>query len=1366
VRHFTLEADMSVLHRLLWKTRALVFPILLAGLSCTQQNPVSPTASINRIVLLASLKAVPTQILTGGQKSQVLAQVIDDNGAPVANQIVSFYANSLCAVNPSRDTTDAGGTARTLLISTSATGTAVVTAKLGSFTKTVDVDVVSTTDTSGSSGFILTFTAKRSEAIANGSDAVELEVQLTSTGSKSPVGQMVRLSTTPGTVLSASTVLCASTGLATATVVSQPGEADITATVTAVFGNQTAQVQVRFKGVRFTVEAPDTADADGNSTNRVRAQLRETTTNIAIPDQEISFSASLGSIQASQTTDEYGIADVQLVSGTVSGHAVITARYGTLVKKDTTVFIQPRFTVDVDGVSRSVLGDGMDTAMVRIRLKDSKHLPLGGVPVFVSSDIGSVNYAGITDASGNLVAVFTGPTLANNADNQTASLDITVTVQGSTKKVTVPIVCKGLELSLSADPEFILADGTSQSAITARLREKATQTGIAAAAIQFGATNNGTLTASRTTDEQGIARVSLTSSRDTGPSVVTARYGTALSVSKTVQFIQSRSLVMQPMAISPRYILANGSDQAMISLKVVDSGGIPAESVPVQFSCTAGSITAQDVTDANGVVTVPVVSVESAYDKRSRITARFGSALFGDQVVEDSLLFEGIQLKLSAASDTLVADGRSTDAVTVELKRRTSHIAVGNAAIVFSATLGSIPNSAVTGLEGLAQVSLTSGTSPGTSMIKAFHGPNGVIRDSAVVVFQRSVPGYIEASAIPPVLPADGQSQSTIKASVFDGSHHPVPDGTPVSFSLISGSGTLDQRKTTVSGVATTLLTASNTQGIAQVFILAGKLPDTVSAKVQVTYTVGSVSQVLLTTTPYVISELPADGHTTTTFKATVTDAQGNRVNGSPVYFTASIGDITPTTITDSRGEATATFSSGVVGTATITATVPKTDGTNAQAVFILKLTPGVANSILLRVSSNVIVVKNTGQNQTATIFADVKDAKNNPVKDNTLVRFRFLNDSLGCVFSSYERIPTVGGTAQISLSSGIRSGTVRVKADVTNDLGQLITSTFDQIIVQAGPPYMSSTTYTNYEEFQHQTRLNIESGKLNVFKAETEKVLSDTTLIRVTVSDRYGNPAERVTVYFNTSGGAVSTHEALTNEYGIATVRFDASGNPPPSISEFYGGIYMLDPNRLSSDPLARITGPVLWKDGNWRLPNFDLDPTTNDYDDVGGFYGNANGENEGIAKVMAYTVGQDAADPPQSVKVWNYQTMVLSGYVGVNRENGGNAYPPVPRSVLGIGQSTNFLFSLMDRNGNPIEAYTAITATIVPSGAPAGISWNVINTGAGWGQDYYWITISNTVSQPDTSKPDVSAAVHLHFQAGHQFGDFDTQTVTIRQH
>jgi hypothetical protein len=658
------------------------------------------------------------------------------------------------------------------------------------------------------------------------------------------------------------------------------------------------------------------------------------------------------------------------------------------------------------------------------------------------------------------------------------------------------------------------------------------------------------------------------------------------------------------------------------------------------------------------------------------------------------VLFEGIDLSLDALPGTILADGQSTSQITAILKKTTSKIAISNASVSFGADLGTIPNQATTNSHGVAQVSYVCGTDTGTAHITVVYG--NVLRDSVEVYLQETVPNYLEVTAIPTSIPADGHSQSTIKAMVTDENRNAVPDGTTVLFDLIEGSGSIGHQRTTVAGVATSMLTSSTAPDTARIVVSVGaSMSDTVT----VAYIVGEVDRIEITAEP---DSLPADGVTKSTIRTSVYDAQDNPVEGVAIEFSATFGDIVSSARTDPEGAAEVEYSSTVVGLATITARVGEVSRTT-----IVKVNPGPPFSMTVTYDPHFMYVRDCGKNQTVTIFADVRDEKNNPAKDGTYVTFSiYASPGQGDSLSSADPKPTVGGVAQISYSSGMRSGTARIRAVVTDGVGIPVSpeviGVSSEIVIYSGPPYIEDINN------QLSTHLTVVSNRLNIWTGE------DTTMVSALVGDRYNNPVQEGTaVYFTTSGGVITT-QAYTDENGIAKAII-IGGNPRPTIDRYYNYEGLTDPNTGSVIP-----GPI---------PDFEGQQVENTEGD--------SLENDGIARIIVHTEGIDSLG--NSAKAWDWSQIVMSSAISKFEIEASD-------DSLSPGEFATILIELWDVNGNPVVGGSSLTAGFAPSSASAELSWTEKITGDP-GTCFFSVNLFNTIkpSDPDAQPGWVSVTISI---------------------
>ncbi len=1019
----------------------------------------------------------------------------------------------------------------------------------------------------------------------------------------------------------------------------------------------------------------------------------------ALNNQVVTFSTNLGSVTSQDTTDANGWADAVLTSTQVAGQAKVTARYGSLASASVTIIIlsSHQAQIKIESDRDKLIANGIDATTITVTLSSDSAKPAVGAVVSFSSTCGSIPSSVTTDESGKGSVSLTS--IASFRDT-TAIVMATY----DTLSVALVVLFQGVQFAAGAAPTTILADGESTSTITAILKETTSQIAISGANIRFG-TNLGTIPNEETTNAEGVARVTLTSGTATGTAHVIVLYGQTIEDTVDVVFSTEAPSIhtLSEIGADPNRILANGVDRSTISARVVDDDQNPVSGIVVSYSTTAGTIPSQGVTGEDGFATVDLTSEARDTDITATVTAQLST-----QSMQTTVSFEGVELNCGASPTTIIANGQSTSTITAVLKRTTTKVAISGATIVFGTDLGTIPSQGITNMAGVAQVLLTSETTTGTAHVTIRYG--ATIEDTVEVVFQESIPTYIEVSATPSVIPADGQSQSTIRAALTDANRNPVPDGMPVVFDIAEGSGTIGSYGETVGGVATSILTSSTFPDTTKVSVTSGSLSDTVV----VYYTVGEASQILVSADR---DSLPADGMSMATVEAKVLDAQGHALEGLTVNFSASIGDITQNAITNSGGIATAQYSSSTVGTAVITASVDVPGGGSVSNTTIIRLLPGDPTMIILWFDPTSMGVKETGQNQTVTCYAEVRDDKNNPVKDGTYVLFTIYHGPGGGEFLSPEEpIPTVNGVAHVSFSSGIRSGAARIQAEVTDSEGTPLVPSVKaistELIIHAGPPYITDVNDLST------THLTIVAKRLNIWAG------MDTTLISIMVGDKYNNPVQEGTaVYMTTSGGVINTHTAYTDEYGKANVILTA-GNPLPTIDRFYNYIGMQDPNTGESIG-DHISDPL--------IPDFESSQVQNSEGDFG--------ENDGIARIIAYTEGVDSSG--NSARPWDWGEVVFSEAVDhfvLLCDDVGD--------TLSIGKSTTITIEIWDRNGNSIVGGSILSASVFPEDAQVGLEWKTLTT-LDPGQCYYSLTIVNSIDPQEPQFMIIGAYITIEIES-----------------
>ncbi len=1406
--------DWNRYFRLIVLLGVLALLLIMSGITCTQKNPIDATSSEQReTYLLVNMSANPEQVPVGGFYSNIRVRLINQDGEPVADRVISFTTTS--GTIESADTTDEDGWASVVLTSGLATGEVKVTAKYGAISSSIKIYFIS----SSKSNFQIDINPK--VLYANGVDTAVVQVTVLDDSSRGVQGAEVTFSTSAGTISPVQAVTN-SEGIASAILTSCASSQDVNVTVQAVSDTNVIADYVKFVGVQLGVSAyPDIIIADGESTSKISAVLKETTSQVAISDAEIRFATTKGLIPNKKDTDSRGLAEVELTSTSSPDTAVVVAHYGEgITASDTVIFASEAAGMntiyEITTSSRYVFANGENFVDISVTVVDDKGSPVFGQQVnfSVTPNVPGVDSTAVVVTDVNGIATF-----KMIPDTVSSDIDATVSAYLDDPSSTVSVDVEIIEVTLtvSAVPSSIIADGSSTSTVTAILKRKSTNIAIAGEKLYFG-TNHGTIPGEAETNASGVAQVLLTSSSTPQTANVEVSYGNkhADPWPLQVSFVSEAAAgdTITELSATSSMIYANGENYSRISAVVRDGDGNPVSGRTVHFAVTPSvpgvSTPVSAVTNSSGIATFDLIPDTVSSDIDATVSAYLDDP--SSTVSVDVEIIE-VTLTVSAVPSSIIADGSSTSTVTAILKRKSTNIAIAGEKLYFGTNHGTIPGEAETNASGVAQVLLTSSSTPQTANVEVSYGNKHADPWPLQVSFVSEAAAgdtITELSATSSMIYANGENYSRISAVVRDGDGNPVSGrtvhfavtpsvpgvSTPVSaVTNSSGIATFDLIPDTVSsdidatvsaylsdpsnsvdvdidivkvsltvtafpdeipadGNSTSTISAvlkrsstsiaiageninfatdagtipayaeTNQSGVAQVSLKSSTSPDT--AHVLVTYgdvksspypidvkfteTVGEPANI--TVTAYtggdpqnVITELPADGVTTATIRAVVKDEKGMNVSGETVKFSTTVGDITPSAQTDGDGVAEVQFSSSEVGIAQITARVDLSGGGNIYDIINITLTPGPPQSVLLRFSPNSMGVKDSGKNQTVTVYADVKDSKNNPVEDGTKVVFHIIQSPSGNETMSPSEgteISTVGGTAQASFKSDTVSGTAKIQAEVTEDSdGNPVTdvrSIATEIVIHSGPPYMEDIADSST------THLTIVPRRLNIYAG------LDTTLLSVSISDKYMNEVQEGTaVYVSTTGGKVIMDDpstsSTTNEDGIATFILQAQ-DPYPDTTRWRNTFE--NPN---------IPGRPIYGDP----PDFDNDGHPN----------------HGIARILAYTNGVD--DNKSDIKVWNICSVVISHNISHY-----NVYSD--KAIIAPGEAALITIEVWDVNGNPVVSGSTLSASYAPSSVSAELSWQKKTT-ADPGSCYYYLYCYNTIdpTDPNAIEGDITITVSI---------------------
>ncbi len=1061
-----------------------------------------------------------------------------------------------------------------------------------------------------------------SELLANGESSTEVSAFVTDEGGYPVENVEVVFTSVANGSFEPVTTFTDAAGFARSEFIAVASENDLVAPIDVAIERSAIQDTLTLRGVTLHAYSDATLlPANGAATATITVNLRETSSTIAISGATILCGANMGSIAASGITSEAGVATFTYTSGVEVGDASIIVRYGNQLRDTVTIsmFSPSPSGLDLESDQMSLLADGQSSANLSCRLLDQSGSPIANTQIVWSvSGPGSLTDGmSYTNSDGYATNVY------NSAGRATDATTI-VRAHSQSASDSVSLALRGVTVVSSAQFNAMPANGISSNTITAQVRETTSLVAVSGRDVTFG-TSLGSIPNTAVTNSSGMATVNLVAGSTSGNALVVCTMGPQLGDSVMVNMYAPTA---QNVAVVPQTntVRADGLSSVPVTATVSDAMGVPLANATITW--TASGITfapVTTVTGPDGVAMLNFVPAGRSTNLSTTLTAAAGTAQG-----TTAITLRGVTVTTTAIPDMVIADGNSTSEIRVHVYETVSQIAIPEATVYFGTNRGTIPQSAETDASGVASVNLEASTTTGTATVTATYGQTLTAQTN--VLFAASTPTTLSLTASPTILFADNNSASTLTANVTDQNGNPVPDGTQVRFSIPPQSGSLENLRTTVGGVASNSLTSSSSPDTFYVAAWAEDNP-VVRDSVQIIYRVGDPSVVIMSA---MTDSLLANGIATDSITARVTDAVGHPLPNVEVQFNATIGNITASRVTNAQGNATVPFSSSQTGTSIVTARAG-----SAVASYNIFLLPGLPNSIQLTFLPNSVGVRGSGRNETLLITATVNDANNNPVVDGTPVTFNINNSPGGGDFlSSGNAIPTINGQATVAYNSGTVSGTARVRAVCAG-----VSAVSTEILIHAGPPYIE-----NIGDGCLSSHMAIGASPCNMFGMD---IVGESVQLVCLVGDRYNNPVTPGTaVYFTTSGGVVTTATGYTDSAGFARVTL-YSGNPLPTVSRWLNTL--TDPN---------LGTTVLCTD----VP-----------------------DQNGMAKVMVKTAGVDATG--DSVWVWATTNVVFdySQPILNLREVTVNGDPD--ERTLFIGENALIRFALYDSNYWPMVSGTTVT-------------------------------------------------------------------------
>lgn len=688
-----------------------------------------------------------------------------------------------------------------------------------------------------------------------------------------------------------------------------------------------------------------------------------------------------------------------------------------------------------------------------------------------------------------------------------------------------------------------------------------------------------------------------------------------------------------------------------------------------------------------------------------------------------------------ATEPEILADGISTTQIITNIHTKDGSIA-SNTKVHFETSIGSIDNYAVSNYYGDAEVTLTSvasdtdliaeitatvldttfsplkKNSPNPYIIKLFvpgfntdHSKISNLKkteqqqDNRAMIHIKFLGVKLNAELDETILPADGISKAIVQVELRETTSFKAVKNVEISAYANHGS-IVGDKITDENGHLEFYLVSDDQAGDDTLRIEYG---NKFSKKIAIHYVNPE-----LTVTPKAL-QVPADGESKIQIVANLKSHRNTPIVGAEIKFSSTAGIISESAITNGEGNAIVDLISTTIPDSMVTVTARFHSLKDSVVVSFATSTRITPNSILLSADPNFIWVKETGNIDQTIISATVLGVNNEPLGNDIKVKFYIMNSPGGGESiepssgspSESNVIPTINGIAQTTIRSGIRSGTIQIKA-VLVDFPDILSQTTN-IVIRSGPPYMWIDPNDANNVIPH-TTLAVDPGKHNVGFANPIQGIN----VSIYFGDKYNNPIEEGTaVYFTTTGGII-TSDALTNDIGKASVILQNIHPFPYLVSN--------DPNQLTSLRIPNPNNEMLMLDID--IPDFEGGEIINSI--------MTTNENDGMAIILAYTWGQDQNG--NHIKVWTAGGVIFSSAIA--------RFDAVTnKTELGVGETATIYIRLYDIHGNPVAAGSSLT---VSSNAGELSDTNLMPSADryGFGTTYFSVSLTNTLN-PEEDDP-----------------------------
>ncbi|ENZ9879201.1 Ig-like domain-containing protein, partial [Escherichia coli] len=826
-----------------------------------------------------------------------------------------------------------------------------------------------------------------------------------------------------------------------------------THTVTATLGNNNASdaqpvTFVADKDSAVVVLQTSKAEIIGNGVDEttLTATVKDPFDN-AVKDLPVTFSTNPADTQLSQSksnTNDSGVAEVTL-KGTVLGVHTVEATLPNGNGYTTTVNIAPDASnaqVTLNIPAQQVVTNNSDSAQLAATVKDPSNHPVAGITVNFTMPQGVAanftlenNGIAITQANGEAHVTLKG----KKAGTHTVTATLGNNNTSDSQPVTFVADKTSAQVVLQMSKDEITGNGVDNATLTATVKDQFDNE-VNNLPVTFSSAASGlTLTPGvSNTNESGIAQATLAGVAFGEQTVTASLANNGASDNKTVHFIgdtaAAKIIELTPVPDSIIAGTPQNSSGSVITATVVDNNGFPVKGVTVNFTSNAATAEmtngGQAVTNEQGKATVTYTNTRSSIESGARPDTVEASLENGSSTLSTSINVNAdastAHLTLLQALFDTVSSGDTTN-LYIEVKDN-----YGNGVPLQEVTLRVSPSEGVTpsnnaiyttNHDGNFYASFTA-TKAGVYQVTATL-ENGDSMQQTVTYVPNVANAEITLAASKDPVIADNNDLTTLTATVADTEGNAIantevtftlPEDVKANFTLSDGGKAITdaegKAKVTLKGTkaGAHTVTASMTGGKSEQLVV-NFIADTLTAQVNLNVTEDNFI---------------ANNVGMTRLQATVTDGNGNPVEGIKVNFRGTSVTLSSTSVeTDDRGFAEILVTSTEVGLKTVSASLADKPTEVISRLLNASADVNSATITSLEIPEGQVMVA-----QDVAVKAHVNDQFGNPVAHQPVT---FSAEPSSQMIISQNTVSTnTQGVAEVTMTPE-RNGSYMVKASLAN---------------------------------------------------------------------------------------------------------------------------------------------------------------------------------------------------------------------------------------------------------------------------------------------------------------------------------------------